>query len=228
MAHLDRLTALLAGYYALPIHTDPALKAMLQAMQLWQKQRMQALHSDLFTQQDNQALATYFLDRLYGAADFDSLAGQCQKMLLKIERVQRLVPNAAMNTAVNGVALAMQAIVLDLAMAQALVADFGVLAESDIDQHMPIILAKLQQTPAREAYLVDLQRYGDSLDKYIRSYVIYTAFKLAKGKAEQKGFAHLYGFLEQGFAAMQQTKSTAAFINTFAAAEVAYYQQLNL
>lgn len=52
-----------------------------------------------------------------------------------------------------------------------------------------------------------LDQLGVSLDKYMRSFVVYTAFKMCKGAANKYHFQVMYEFMQDGFQAMKPLKS---------------------
>ena len=78
---------------------------------------------------------------------------------------------------------------------------------------------KLDQREARLRQMALLDELGISLDKYVRSRMVKTAFKMAKGLAYKYKVGPMYEFVEEGFDAMQPLKSAQEFVNTFTARE---------
>ena len=66
MSKLAALDELLEQYYQLHYHQDSVLFQRLQDVQTWQKQRMQRTHNKAFAEKQNQLMAEYFINRLYG------------------------------------------------------------------------------------------------------------------------------------------------------------------
>ena len=64
-----------------------------------------------------------------------------------------------------------------------------------------------------------LDELGKSLDKYVRSRVVRTAFKMSKGLANKYKVAPIYEFIEEGFDAMSPLDSAEQFVKTFTARE---------
>lgn len=49
----------------------------------------------------------------------------------------------------------------------------------------------------------------------MRSFMMFTAFKMCKGIAQKYHFELMYDFIQDGFSAMKPLKSAEAFIKTF-------------
>jgi hypothetical protein len=53
----------------------------------------------------------------------------------------------------------------------------------------------------------------------MRSFMIYTAFKMCKGAANKYHFQIMYEFMQDGFLAMKPLKSAERFVQDFTAVE---------
>ena len=218
MSKLAALDDLLALYYQLNYHQNPAIFQRLQDVQAWQKQRMQRTHAKTFAEEQNILMSEYFLNRLYGGPDFDALAGQIARLMKYVHKAEKLIPENAIKTGTSGVALAILAVRLDEQVAMQLLQDYHP-NEALTDEMMRLTYLKLDQGQQRLEQLDLLDQLGKSLDKYMRSFVVYTAFKMCKGTANKYHFQIMYEFMQDGFLAMKPLKSAEKFVQDFTAVE---------
>ena len=218
MSKLAALDDLLALYYQSNYHQNPAIFQRLQDVQAWQKQRMQRTHAKTFAEKQNILMSEYFLNRLYGGPDFDALAGQIARLMKYVHKAEKLIPENAIKTGTSGVALAILAVRLDEQVAMQLLQDYHP-NEALTDEMMRLTYLKLDQGQQRLEQLDLLDQLGKSLDKYMRSFVVYTAFKMCKGTANKYHFQIMYEFMQDGFLAMKPLKSAEKFVQDFTAVE---------
>jgi len=218
MSKLAAFDDLLLQYKAFQYHDNPALAQRLQDVQTWMKSRIAETHHDFFAQQNNQLMAQYFLKRLYGGPDFDALALQIERLLKFAHKVESFVPDNGIKTGTKSVSLAVLATQLDEQVAMQLLEDYP-LETPLTDDIMRQTLIKLDQAEARYQQLDLLDELGVTLDKYMRSTMMYAAFKMCKGLAHKHQFDGMYEFIQEGFSAMKPMKSAATFIQTFTAKE---------
>lgn len=218
MSKLAALDQLLEQYQQLSYHTDPILKNRLHEAQTWLKNRIQMTHQDLFNQKENVLMAQYFINRLYGGPEFDDLAVQIERLLKYAHKAEKIIPENAIKTGLKSVGLAVLAMQLDEQVAAQLLKDYP--ADQVIDNEMMRqTLIKLDQYDARLDQLSLLDDLGGALDKYMRSFIMHTAFKMCKGAANKYRFELMYDFIGEGFIAMKPMKSAANFIHTFTVKE---------
>lgn len=214
MSKLAALDDLLQQYQQLAYHQDPQLKLRLDQAQAWLKQRIEHTHREMFAQPANQLMAQYFVNRLYGGPDFDALAAQIERLLKYAHKVEKKIPETAILTGVQSIGLAVFAMQLDEQVAKQLLADYP--ADQPIDDEMMrLTLIKLNQQQERFKQLALLDELGHSLDKYLRSFILLTAFKMCKGVAHKYQFDLMYDFIGEGFSAIKPMKSTTKFLNQF-------------
>lgn len=218
MSKLARLDELLEQYYQLKYHTQPEILSRLQDVQSWQKARMQRSHHQHFSEKNNQLMAEYFLNRLYGGSDFDALAEQITRLMKYAHKAEKMIPENALKTGTSGVELAILAVQLDEQVAIQLLEDYPANVPLT-DEMMRVTYLKLDQGEARLKQLALLDQLGVSLDKYMRSFVVYTAFKMCKGAANKYHFQVMYEFMQDGFQAMKPLKSAEKFVHDFTAIE---------
>ena len=158
------------------------------------------------------------MNRLYGGPDFDALAGQIARLMKYVHKAEKLIPENAIKTGTSGVALAILAVRLDEQVAMQLLQDYHP-NEALTDEMMRLTYLKLDQGQQRLEQLDLLDQLGKSLDKYMRSFVVYTAFKMCKGTANKYHFQIMYEFMQDGFLAMKPLKSAEKFVQDFTAVE---------
>ena len=218
MSKLAGLNHLLTEYHQLQYHHDAVLFQRLKQVQAWQKYRMQRTHHTHFSIKNNQLMADYFLNRLYGGTDFDALAQQIERLMGYAHKAEKMIPENAIKTGTLGITLAILAVRLDEDVAQQLLKDYP--TDTPItDEMMRLTYLKLDQQQDRLQQLSLLDTLGLSLDKYMRSFIIYTAFKMCKGAAQKYHFEVMYEFMQDGFIAMKPLKSAEQFVKHFTAVE---------
>ncbi|QHH93244.1 hypothetical protein FPL18_05005 [Acinetobacter gyllenbergii] len=214
MSKLAAFDDLLLQYKAFNYHDDAVLEQRLHDVQTWMKERIAQTHQDFFARPENQLMAQYFLKRLYGGPDFDALAQQIERLLKFAHKVENFVPENGIKTGTKSVSLAVLATQLDEQVAKQLLADYP--ADTPLtDEIMRQTLVKLDQGDARYEQLRLLDELGLTLDKYMRSTMMYATFKMCKGLAHKYHFDGMYEFIQEGFTAMKPMKSAATFIQTF-------------
>ena len=227
MSKLAALDELLEQYNALAYHQDPILNQRLHDAQNWLKERILNTHQELFNQPENQLMAKYFINRLYGGPDFDDLAKQIERLLKYAHKAEKILPENAIRTGLKSVGLAVLAMQLDEQVATQLLKDYP--AEQKIDDEMMrLTLIKLDQEKERLQQLDLLDELGSALDKYMRSFIMHTAFKMCKGTAAKYHFELMYDFIGEGFVAMKPLKSAAIFIKSFTAQERQIIENVHL
>lgn len=227
MSKLAALDELLEQYNALAYHQDPILNQRLHDAQNWLKERILNTHQELFNQPENQLMAKYFINRLYGGPDFDDLAKQIERLLKYAHKAEKILPENAIRTGLKSVGLAVLAMQLDEQVATQLLKDYP--AEQKIDDEMMrLTLIKLDQEKERLQQLDLLDELGSALDKYMRSFIMHTAFKMCKGTAAKYHFELMYDFIGEGFVAMKPLRSAAIFIKSFTAQERQIVENVHL
>ncbi len=226
MSKLAALDQLLEQYQQLSYHTDPILEKRLHEAQDWLKIRIQNTHHDLFNQPENQLMAKYFINRLYGGPEFDDLALQIERLLKYAHKAEKIIPENAIKTGLKSVGLAVLAMQLDEQVAAQLLKDYPTDQVID-DEMMRQTLIKLDQHDARLEQLGLLDDLGGALDKYMRSFIMHTAFKMCKGTAAKYKFELMYDFIGEGFVAMKPMKSAAKFIHEFTVKETEIVEKVH-
>lgn len=216
MSNFAPMQEMLKHYHTLEFHQNPLLAARLTTLQNWQKRRMQHTHAALFAVPEHKLMTQYFLTRLYGGEDFDVLAGQFERVINAAKKFERLVPSSTIQTGCEAIELAVLAIELDLKLAQLMTTDFVYNQFGEIDDDFVLDLYhQANQNEARQHQLELLDKLGSNLDRYVRSFIVQSAFKISKSAAERHHFDPLYNFLGEGFSAMKPLKSAEVFVGVF-------------
>jgi len=218
MSKLAVLDELLEQYYQLKYHNNSELFQRLQEVQAWKKARLQRTHVKLFTDKKNILMADFFVNRLYGGPDFDSLAEQISRLTKYAHKAEGFIPDNAIKTGSLGISLAIFAVQLDEDVADQLLKDYHP-HEIINDEMMRLTYLKLQQGEARYKQLDMLDELGGYLDKYLRSFMVQTAFKMCKNIAIKHHFEVMYEFMQEGFLAIKPLKSAEKFVHEFTACE---------
>lgn len=218
MSKFDFIGKQLDLYDGLESHHHPILAQRLSDVQNWQKQRMQHTHQDFFAKPNHQLMANYFLNRLYGAADFKILAIQIRRLIKHANMVEKIIPANALKTGDAGIELARLSIQLDEEIAQHLLTQYPHDYPLN-DEIMRLAYLACQQSNARYQQMELLELLGEKLDLYLRSRMLKTAFKLAKGVAYRYRVDPIYEFIDEGFQAMAPLDSAQKFVKTFTSKE---------
>lgn len=214
MSKIAVLDDLILSYQQLNYHQNTQLAQRLSEVQAWQKKRMQHTHASHFSKKNHQLMATYFLNRLYGAADFDEMAKQIQSLIKHIHKIEKIIPENAFQTGKAGLVLAVYAVQLDEQVAAQLLQDYP--AEQAIDDEMMrLSYLKLNQATARLQQLSMIEQLGFGLDQYLNSFMVQTAFKMCKNLAYKHNFHLSYDFVNEGFLAIKPLKSAEKFVSKF-------------
>lgn len=214
--HLDR-------YWALPYHDNAELKAKLDEVQSWQRDRIRKTHQALFSAPKNQMMASYFLTQLYGGDGFKDLAEQLARIIPKAKKVEKMAKESALETGSLAIQAAILAIELDLDLATYLL-------NKNLDVNQENMLAAyraVDKAGARRNQINNLKDVCYRTDKYLNSFMLKKAFALAKGAAYRRGYQPLYDFIDAGFVAMKPLDSVGSFIEPFCQDELTIIDQVH-
>lgn len=208
MSALSDLQTHLQHYRELPYHQDEALSQKLDEVQSWQRERIRTTHKELFSKPQNVPMAHYFVNKLYGGAEFDILAKQLERIVPKAQKLERLAPSAALETGSRAIHSAIVATELDLHLAEWLLKRGLAVNEENMLQ----AYRSVNEADQRRAQLASLKDVCYRTDKYINSFMLQKAFSLAKSTAYRYNYHPLYDFIAEGFAAMKPLPNVASFI----------------
>ena len=214
MSKLAVLDDLLVRYHQLKYHHNPTLKQKLNDVQDWQRKRLCQSHHAFFTQKNHQLMADYFVNRLYGGKEFDEIAVQIERLVKHAHKVEKLIPETAIKTGTHGIELAILAVELDEHVAEKLLETYP--GDTPLNNEMMrLTYLAVGQKDDRLKQLKMADEFGYNLDHYLRSFIVQTAFKMAKPVAYKHRFNVMYDFMHDGFVAMKPLKSAQKFVETF-------------
>lgn len=205
------------AFWQLPYHQDKQLAEKLYAVQAWQRNRIQNTHRALFADSKYQPMGEFLINQLYGGEKFNQLAKLIERIADKAEKAEKFIPQAAAETGVAGVQAAMNAIKLDLELAQYLQRHDLPINENTMIQ----AYRDVNHAAERRAQIAELKTMCLLSDKYLKGFMLQKAFSFAKPMAYKSGFQPLYDFIAEGFSAIKPIKSIEAFIEPFCAKELA-------
>lgn len=214
MSKLNVLDDLLVRYHQLQYHQNALLRQRLNDVQTWQKKRLLETHQSLFNQKNHQALAQYFVHRLYGGPDFDLIAVQIERLIHHAHKIEHIIPASALQTGTHGIELSILAVELDEQVAQQVLRDYPQSTEIT-DDVMRSTYMQINQKELRLKQLKMTDELGTHLDQYVKSFMLNTAFKLCKPMAYKHHFHMMYDFIYDGLVALKPLKCTADFVNRF-------------
>lgn len=223
MSSIKALQNNLKRYWQLPYHNNTNLADKLSQVQKWQRNRIFKTHAKLFAMPQNKDMANYFVNDLYGGADFHIMAKQLETILPKAKLFEKLIPKNALETGTLGIYAAVEAIELDLQLAEWLQTNHLNVNHDNMLKAYQTVNAK----SARKQQIETMKHMCYRTDKYINAFVLQKAFSLSKNAAYKQGLQPLYDFVDTGFVAMRQLSSIADFIEPFAEKELAIIEHVH-
>lgn len=217
----ERLEEDLSRFFALHQYSgDTAFNARLAELQRFQTRRLRQTHAHLLRDELHRPALEFLLADIYNGLDLKPVAEDIQRAL---PFALKLLPNKVMATSANALEAAILTQELDEAMTR-------LLAER-LDQ--PLDEAAYSQayvTMARETerkkQLQLIGELGHQLQRYVRSRVVQTTFKMVKKPAHKTGFGHLYDFMAHCFSVMRPVPDADKLLTEISAQEAVIMQQL--
>ncbi len=190
-----------------------SLSDAVSAVKRFQSRRFAATYQDLITGGPYQAAAKFFLTELYSEANYSSRDAQFAKIA---GAIQRLLPNAAVSTAVSLAQLHALTERLDLAMGHAWAQDLASADTICLSARYARAWRAIGDENARQQQLELVLEVGRELDTLTQTPGLHLLLKLMRKPAKAAGLGELQHFLEKGFdtfEAMGQKKgATGAFL----------------
>ncbi len=181
----------------------------------WQTARLRTTYSDLAAMPRYRLAVDFFLEELYGAADFS-------KRDADLERVApvmvRMLPAGVLHLVAMAVELNLMSQELDATLMLQLERDGCDITALDIECYRRSY-QRCGNYESRNRQIELMRTLGIELDGVVRKPFIYTALRVMRGPAELAGFGKLQSFLEQGFRAFRRMKGADTFIDIVATRE---------
>lgn len=228
MSHIQQLVDILNGYQALPHHQSPQLTELLSQVQTWQKHRIKKANQTLFENPQTAPLAHYLIDQIYGNHSFDVLAQQLltagNNALNGSGRLEKLIPKNTLIAGIFGVDSAVDAIKLDLALAQTIISNADLLEQFSYHGITDTLMIHTHQITnakdARTKQIHNIQTVCEQSYHQFNSFLLQKAFALAKSTAYHHGYQPLYDFIGEGLSAIKHIKNITDFTKPFVATEL--------
>lgn len=214
LSHIDR-------YFALRQHgDDPTFRRRLLALQALQADRLTSTHHHLLACPQRAPAIQFLLDEVYSGKDLRPVAHDIRRATRK---AMGLLPESVMATS----AAVMEATLLTQELDEALTALLGDALDRAPDQGLWIQGYRALGRPAdRERQLTLIAELGHGVDRYVRSRLIQTTFRMVRKPVHAAGFSNLYDFLDQGFSVLKPVPSVGQLLEEVAEAESRIMKQL--
>lgn len=183
---------------------DPPLGAAVQRVKGYQQTRFRQTHGDLLDSVRYGAAARFFLEELYGPADFSRRDAQFGRI---VPALIRLFPGELVRTVAALAALHALSEDLDTAVARALV-------DADTLDATAYVRAwcAVGRAEDRERQLRLVVEVGEALDRYTRNPALTMSLRMMRGPARMAGLSELQGFLERGFDTFRAMQGAGDFL----------------
>ncbi|ASK32978.1 hypothetical protein CEK62_20765 (plasmid) [Alcanivorax sp. N3-2A] len=217
----ERLQHYLERFFALRQHGDDSLFLdRLHRLQSFQRQRLMATHQALLADPRLRPGVEFLLDDVYGGRHLLPVAREIRRALPK---AMKLLPDRVMSTS----ALALEAAIITQELDEALTACLGERLDTALDE---AAYAQAYQTlgrePERRQQLALIAGLGEPLDRYIRSRMLLSTFRLVRKPAHAAGFTNLYDFIDKSFRVMKPVPSVGRLLQQVAADETVILERL--
>ena len=181
---------------------DPALGRGVAAVKAYQHRRFASTYADLMMQPRYSAATRFFLDDLYGPADYSDRDRQFIRI---VPALVRLFPSEIVLTVKHLGALHALSERLDTEMAKAL-------AGAAPSGASYTAAWRCTSVADREQQIVWMLRIGTDLDRYTRKPLLRQSLRFMRGPAQAAGLGDLQRFLENGFDTFRQMRGAAEFL----------------
>lgn len=189
---------------------DPLFAERVAAVKAFQHRRFAQSYADLLGDSRYARAATFFLEDLYGPADFSERDTQFVRI---VPALVRMFPREIVGTVADLAALHALSERLDSATARAL-------AASAVDARRYAEAWRAVGEPeAREQQIALMLAVGTALDKYTRNPLLRNSLRLMRSPAKAAGLGALQHFLETGFDTFRAMRGAEEFLRTIAQRE---------
>jgi len=217
----EQLQHYLNRFFALRQHGDDTVfLSRLRRLQDWQSQRLSHTHRHLLGDPATAAGIRFLLDEVYGGRELLPVAREIRRALPK---AMKLLPDKVMATSAS----ALEAAILTQELDEQVTDTLGNALDDPLTEM--IYLKGFRQENHHEARQRQLQlvaELGHHLDRYIRSRMIQTTFRMVRKPAHAAGFANLYDFMDRSFRVMKPVPSVGLLLEQLAAREETIMQKV--
>lgn len=190
---------------------DPALARAVAEIKAFQSRRFTGTYADLLATPLHAPAARFFLEELYGEADYSERDTQFGRIA---GTLQTLFPQPVVHTAVALAQLHAHTEALDQSMAQAWLLAPQALTPSE---RYAQAWRTVGQRPARQAQLQGVLEMGQDLSRLTRTPGLRMMLRMMRGPAQAAGMGSLQHFLEAGFDTFGQLSKQRQGVEQFLA-----------
>ncbi|MDX1803178.1 MAG: hypothetical protein R3292_03800 [Alcanivorax sp.] len=212
----EQLQHYLERFFALRQHgEDNIFVARLTRLQDWQSQRLRHTHAHLLDDPATEPGIEFLLQEVYGGRELLPVAREIRRALPK---AMKLLPDKVMATSAS----ALEAAIITQELDEAITGMLGERLDQPLDEATYLAGFRQQQHHQdRQRQLQLVAELGHRLDRYIRSRMLQTTFKMVRKPAHAAGFANLYDFMDRSFRVMKPVPSVGLLLEQLAAREEA-------
>ncbi|MFP5382540.1 MAG: FFLEELY motif protein [Gammaproteobacteria bacterium] len=214
MRAAEKLRFELERYHALRQHRDPAFCARLHELQAFQARRLQHTHAELVADPVFHDATELFLNDVYGGIDLMPMAREIERAL---PLAVRILPESVLGTSAIATEVMVLTQELDEQLCTLLHETLDV-ATLTTDAYVAAF-HELGRREDRNRQMALARDLGYGLDKYVRSRLIFTTFRMVSGPAHRYGLGNLYDFMDRGFRIMRPMGSVHELFDRITAAE---------
>jgi hypothetical protein len=194
--------------------------ARFEALQGWQRARIERSFADLAGQEGYRPAVRFFLTELYGGLDFRE---RDQDMSKVMPVMIHFLPDKTLATMSEAFELQAISLEYDLDMADHLARE--AVTDLDMTRYAEAYRA-CSDRAGRERQIHLIRKLGYDLDKLVRWPMVNVLVRLLRAPAHAAGFGKLQEFLEEGLAAFRALEDPAYFIETIFEREKASMNRL--
>ncbi|MGB1221464.1 MAG: FFLEELY motif protein [Alcanivoracaceae bacterium] len=208
-------------FFALRQHQgDDRFRQRLLRLQAFQTQRLTDTHASLLATPHSAPAVQFLLDEVYGDNDLRPVAHDIRRATRK---AMKLLPETVMATS----AVVLETTLLTQELDEAMTDLLGDVLDTPLDAPTyGEAYRALNRTDERERQLALIAELGHGIDRYVKSRMIQTTFRMVRKPAHAAGFSNLYDFLERGFGALRPVPSIAGLLGDVAHTERVIMQRL--
>ncbi|MEY4562740.1 MAG: hypothetical protein RLZZ618_2017 [Pseudomonadota bacterium] len=183
---------------------DAALQARVSAVKQYQQKRFQLTYADLLASPRYSGAARFFLDELYGPADFSQRDAQFARV---VPALVRLFPADIVSTVASLASLHALSEQLDTRMGQQL-------QSAEVNAGLYAKAWQAASTTAQRSQQIEqMLSVGRSLDQLTRQVLIRQSLRFMRAPARAAGLSALQTFLESGFDTFRAMKGAEPFLS---------------
>ncbi len=181
-------------------------KRVLQALQQWQRARLDATYADLRSSDRYHAACEFFLDELYGGRD---VAARDRQLTKAAPVMRRFLPDDLLAAVGDALRLQAMSLAFDFKLA-------GLLIEAEVIDQPGYAEAyrRDQNWAGRREQLTLIFELGQLLGETVQHAMVHRLIRMMRAPAKLAGFGLLQAFLQEGLDAFSKMGAPDLFLET--------------